>query len=50
MILRGQVAVAGPAYRLTPERIVHLGDRVRATAAEISRALGALPDDGEIGV
>jgi DNA-binding IclR family transcriptional regulator len=48
-VLSGTVSVAGPAYRLSPDRIAQLGRLVRATAAEISRALGALPKDGELG-
>jgi DNA-binding IclR family transcriptional regulator len=43
-LLAGAVAIAGPAFRLSPERIVQLGDQVRATAIDISLALGALPE------
>jgi DNA-binding IclR family transcriptional regulator len=40
-LLTGAISVAGPAYRLSPERVAELGEQVRATAAEISLALGA---------
>jgi DNA-binding IclR family transcriptional regulator len=43
--LAGALAVAGPAYRLTPERMSEFGALVRETAAEISRGLGALPEE-----
>jgi DNA-binding IclR family transcriptional regulator len=39
--LTGAVAVAGPAYRLSPERLARFGEMVKQTAIEISRALGA---------
>jgi DNA-binding IclR family transcriptional regulator len=43
-LLTGAVAVAGPAYRLSPERVAQLGEQVRATASEISCGLGALAE------
>jgi DNA-binding IclR family transcriptional regulator len=35
------IAVAGPAYRLPPERIDEIGEAVRRTAREISHHIGA---------
>ncbi|MBC7251199.1 MAG: IclR family transcriptional regulator [Anaerolineae bacterium] len=34
------IAIAGPAYRLPPERVTELGEAVRQTARELSRHLG----------
>jgi DNA-binding IclR family transcriptional regulator len=48
-VLTGAVSVAGPAYRLSGERMDELGEQVRATAAEISLALGALPAESSGG-
>ncbi|GAB4404144.1 MAG: IclR family transcriptional regulator [Anaerolineales bacterium] len=36
------VAVAGPAFRLTPERILEIAPAVRATAEAIARDVGAI--------
>jgi DNA-binding IclR family transcriptional regulator len=34
------VSVAGPSFRVTPEKFPHIADHLRQTAAEISRQLG----------
>lgn len=39
-VLAGAVAVAGPAYRLSEERLEEFGRLVKQTACEISRELG----------
>jgi IclR family transcriptional regulator, acetate operon repressor len=41
------VSVAGPAYRVTPQRLAELGEMTREAAAAISRRLGYIPGGGE---
>lgn len=42
----GAISIAGPASRLTPDRLVPLGERVRAAAATISARLGYVTETG----
>lgn len=44
--LVGAIAVAGPSYRLSSERLEQCGEMVAQTAGEISRQLGAVPPQG----
>lgn len=37
------ISLAGPTSRITPERVTELGRLVRATAADLTRALGGSP-------
>jgi len=37
------IAIAGPAYRLPPERVAELGEAVKRTAQGLSEHLGARP-------
>ena len=37
------ISLAGPTSRITPERVAELGHLVRATAADLTRALGGRP-------
>ncbi len=47
--LAGAVAVAGPSFRFTPERLARFGEMVMQTAGEISRQLGGVPPRGTEG-
>jgi DNA-binding IclR family transcriptional regulator len=45
--VQAAVSVAGPAYRVTPQRLNELGEMTRAAGEAISRRMGYIPGGGE---
>src|SRR2546430_1035205 len=46
--VQAAVSVAGPAYRVTPQRLGDLGDLTKEAGEAISRRMGYIPGGGEV--